>query len=146
MSRHSLRRTDNGCAVIFSRHLQCSGATYLKCWAQHGQHTTLLSYALLLFFHFESFSTKTAAFCPCAGPGSSVVVLPDEALHLIPEILGSCEYATLAGSALHLAEPARNRVQPGSLVGVRWKRHRGWTLGHDITSAVLWVPLLSGIT
>lgn len=62
MSRHSLRRTDNGCAVIFHPLLQFSGTTYLKCWAQHGQPTTLLSYALLLFFHFESFSTKTAAF------------------------------------------------------------------------------------
>ena len=112
----------------------------------HGQATTMLSYALLLFFHFESFSTKTAAFCPCAGPGSSVVVLPDEVLYLIPEILDICEYAPMAGSAPHLAEPARNRVQPGSLVGVRWKRHRGWTVGHDTTSAVLWAPLLPGIT
>lgn len=62
MSRHSFRRTDNGCAVIFQPLLQCSGATYLKRWTQHGQTTTLLSYALLLFFHFESFSIKTAAF------------------------------------------------------------------------------------
>ena len=28
----------------------------------HGQATTMLSYVLLLFFHFESSSTKTAAF------------------------------------------------------------------------------------
>ncbi len=62
MSRHSFRRTDNGCTVIFPRRLQCFGTTYLTCWVQHGQTTTMVSYALLLFFHFESFSTKTAAF------------------------------------------------------------------------------------
>ena len=27
MSRHSLRRTDNGCTVIFPQLLQCSGTT-----------------------------------------------------------------------------------------------------------------------
>lgn len=95
-------------------------------------------------FILRAFQPRPLHFCPCAEPGSSVVVQPDEVLYLIPEILDICEYALMAGSALHLAEPARNRVQPGSLVGVRWKRHRGWTLGHGTTAAVLWCRCCPG--